>query len=629
MDHQLRWLPAYSIKRFGLVDESDGALPTESGRVINYINQMLLGEDVDENNVALFCDPTSLRAAENYFHEALGENPSFDSNVGGPEDILAVTSTSNVESSLTDASLCSFGSANSVPNIFFDDEIASILQSPRGVEEATRFFHAINPMVINFDDKYSLHPESEDLTSGSTVSRARKHYRPGESGLDEEEEEEDGRRRKQSAPYMEEVELSQVFDKVLLLCAENDDSPSGTRKQQQKGGGKRHSNEKGCEVIGVDLQMLLINCAKSIAAADYSAAVEQLKKIRQNSSPAGDEKQRVAHAFADALEARLAGTAAQVYPSSSYRNTIVVSELLKSHLSSSMPFLRIYIFFANEMIYEVASKGTSLHIIDFGILHGIQWPTLIRDLSRRPGGPPKLRITGIELPEPGFRPSQMLVGTGCRLAKYCERFGVPFEYNALTAKNWEAIKVDDLKLVRGEVVAVNCIDRLKRLLDETVCVQDCPRDAVLNLIREVNPHIFVHATLSASHNSPFFVHRFKSALIYYSALFDIFEAVFPRHDSKRMHFEQEFFGLEIANIVACEGMERLERPETYKQWQSRTLRAGFKPVPVNPEIVKKLREKMSEAYHKDFMLAEDGHWILQGWKGRILSGSAAWVTHKR
>ncbi|CAH9112226.1 unnamed protein product [Cuscuta epithymum] len=631
MDHQLRWSPAYSIKRFGLVEESDGAFPTDSGHVINYINQMLLGEDVDENNVSLFCDPTSLRAAENYFHEALGENPSFDSNVGRPEDILAVTSSSNVESSVTDDSVYSFGSANSVPSIFFDDEIASILKSPRGVEEARRFIPAINPMVINFDDQYSSHPETEDLTSGSTMSRVGKHYRPGESGLDEEVEE-DERRRKQSAAYKEEVELSEVFDKVLLLCAdENDDSPYGTRKQQQKGrkGGKRHSNKKGCEVINVDLQVLLINCAKSIAAADYGAAVEQLKKIRQYSSPVGNENQRVAHTFANALEARLAGTTAQVYPSSSYRNTIVVSELLKSHLSSSMPFLRIYIFFANEMIYEAASKGTSLHVIDFGILHGIQWPTLIRDLSRRPGGPPKLRITGIELPQPGFRPSQMVVETGCRLAKYCERFGVPFEYNALTTKNWEAIKVDDLKLVMGEVVAVNCIDRLKRLLDETVCGPDCPRDAVLNLIREVNPHIFVHASLSASHNSPFFVNRFKSALIYYSALFDIFEAVFPRHDSKRMHFEQEFFGLEIANIVACEGMERLERPETYKQWQSRTLRAGFKPVPVNPEIVKKLREKMSEAYHKDFMLAEDGHWILQGWKGRILSGSAAWVTHKR
>ncbi|CAH9112228.1 unnamed protein product [Cuscuta epithymum] len=64
-----------------------------------------------------------------------------------------------------------------------------------------------------------------------------------------------------------------------------------------------------------------------------------------------------------------------------------------------------------------------------------------------------------------------------------------------------------------------------------------------------------------------------------------------------MHFKQHFLGLEIANIVACEGVERLERPETYKKWQSRTMRVGFKPLPVSPEILKKLC-KMSEAYHK-------------------------------
>ncbi|CAH9121595.1 unnamed protein product [Cuscuta epithymum] len=236
------------------------------------------------------------------------------------------------------------------------------------------------------------------------------------------------------------------------------------------------------------------------------------------------------------------------------------SELMKSHLSSSLPFLRLFVFFANKMIYEVASKATSLHIIDFGILHGIQWPTLIRDLSQRHGGPPKLRITGIELPQPGFRPSQTVVDTGCRLARYCKRFNVPFEYNAITAKNWEALKMDGFKLARGEVVAVNCNDRFKDLLDLTTSGEDSPRDDVLNLIRELNPHIFVHTTISVCHNSPFFLNRFQSALFYYSGIFDMFDAIFPRHDCLRLHSEQAIMGPVIKNIVACEGKERFERP---------------------------------------------------------------------
>ncbi|CAH9133982.1 unnamed protein product [Cuscuta epithymum] len=663
MDHNLTKLPAYySLRRLGLENESEGvlsqqhpnhALSIDSNRVINYLNKILLEDDIDENNDEfLFSDPTALRAAEHYFHEALGENPSFDSSVESPEGISDVNlyssapgesksygtsdlsfSSSHTNQDVLNDSFYNYGSANLVPNILFDDQTVPILQFQRSVEESRRFFPAINPMVIHFDDKYSLHPvTSEELTSGSAVStenedtsagscRRRKHDRT----VEEKEEE---RSRKQSAACKEEIELSEVFDKVLLCAADDkDDSPSRAGKQQPKGknGHKSRSNKRG-DICGiVDLESLLISCAKSVADADYMAAEQQLKEIKQYSSATGDANQRLAHAFADGLETRMAGTWPELYPS--FRNKTAVSELQKSHMSSTLPFMRIVIFFANKMIYEVASRGASLHVIDFGILHGIQWPTLIRDLSRRRGGPPKLRITGIELPQSGFRPSQMLEETGCRLAKYCECFGVPFEYNGITATNWEAIKIGDLKLTKGEVVAVNCIDRFKLLLDETVCGSDNPRDVVLKLIRDINPHVFAHSVLSASHSSPFFVNRFREALYFCSALFDMFEAIFPRHDSQRLNFEQAFLGPVITNIIACEGMERFERPETYKQWQCRTLRAGFKPQPPNPKVVKKLRAKAREAGHKDFLFAEDGHWVLQGWKGRILSASSVWIPH--
>ena len=62
---------------------------------------------------------------------------------------------------------------------------------------------------------------------------------------------------------------------------------------------------------------------------------------------------------------------------------------------------------------------TRLHIDDFGILYGFQWPSLIQQLSARPGGPPKLRITGIDLAEPGFRPAQRVEETRRRLDFQC------------------------------------------------------------------------------------------------------------------------------------------------------------------------------------------------------------------
>nr|GLL30979.1 scarecrow-like protein 14 [Ipomoea trifida] len=661
----------------------------DSDTVLKYLNQILLEENIDENP-SMFYDPIALKAAENSFYEALKEKPPsphqaplfVNSNARSPDSILpssggystssssigscnadpqwivdpgesksSVTSYSpefsfqsssqansyrlngslNSFSSAMNAQTDSFVNANLVPNIFSDTE--SILQFKRGMEEASRFLPTGNQLVIDLD-KYSLPPKTDELSGDAVIkiekdekdrsansSRGKKHHHPDDSGLEEEE-----RSSKHSAVYEEEVELSEVFDRVLL-CTDNYGCNVNVEGKQQNGasGGKGRTKKQGGNRETVDLRSLLSSCAQSIAAADYRTANDQLKKIRQHSSPSGDPNQRLASVFANGLEARLAGTGTQLYAALAPK-TITASEKLKAYHTylSFCPFKRIAIFFANKMIYDVASKGSTLHVIDFGIFYGFQWPILIQHLSQRPGGPPKLRVTGIELPHPGFRPAEKVEQTGRRLANYCERFGVQFEYNAIASQNWETIKIDDLKLASGDVVAVNCLFRFKNLLDETA-VADSPRDAVLSLIRKINPNIYVQAVISGSYSSPFFVTRFREALFFYSAVFDMFDATLSRDDHQRLDFEQEFIGREIMNVVACEGMERLERPETYKQWQVRNMRAGFKPLPVKPELVKKLRGKVKAGYHKDFVFDEDGHWILQGWKGRIMCGSSCWV----
>ena len=86
-----------------------------------------------------------------------------------------------------------------------------------------------------------------------------------------------------------------------------------------------------------------------------------------------------------------------------------------------------------------------MHIVDFGILYGFQWPSLIQSLASRPGGPPMLRITGIDFPQPGFRAAERIEETGRRLADYAKSFGVPFEYHAIATK-WENLDVEELSL---------------------------------------------------------------------------------------------------------------------------------------------------------------------------------------
>ncbi|CAI0539844.1 unnamed protein product [Linum tenue] len=273
-------------------------------------------------------------------------------------------------------------------------------------------------------------------------------------------------------------------------------------------------------------------------------------------------------------------------------------------------------------IYNLAEKATRLHIIDFGILYGFQWPCLIQRLSERPDGPPKLRITGIDFPQPGFRPKERVEETGRRLQRYCERFNVPFEYKAV-AQKWETIKYEDLEIDPDEMTVVNCLYRMRNLADDTVAV-DSARDAVLGLIHKVNPQVFIHGIANGSYNAPFFTTRFREALFHYSSLFDMFDATLQREDEHRLLFEREMYGRDIMNVVACEGAERLERPETYKQWQARNLRAGFRQLALDETILKRVRGTVKSEYDKDFGVDEDGRWMLQGWKGRIVYALSVW-----
>ncbi|GAA0164068.1 hypothetical protein LIER_39714 [Lithospermum erythrorhizon] len=538
----------------------------------------------------------------------------------------------------------SFQTNNLISSIYTDSD--AMLQFPKGIEEAMKFLPTNNQLITD-TNKYTLPPKTNRVSPAIVVnlekggkdhlpvsSRGRKHLHCQDGQLEE------SRSRKQSAVYEKEDELSELFDKVLLydvkvgsastpvhnrLADGIDETLQKSGVQQVSSSRKSQSKKRGVKNDAVDLRTLLAGCVRAIASNDPASANEKLLLIKKHASPTGDACQRMANAFATGIEARLAGTGSEIYGALSSKK-ISALDKLKAHevQFSACPYRKLAIFFANEMIFQIAAKASTLHIVDFGISYGFQWPMLIQQLSTRKGGPPKLRITGIDLPQAGFRPTSLVEETGQRLAKYCERFNVPFEYQVIASKTWEKISIEDLKLWRNEVLAVNCMFRFRYLLDETV-VADSPRDRVLKLIRKMKPDIFVHSIVNGAHHVPFFANRFREAFFYYSALFDALDATIPREHPLRLYFEEEFYGREVVNVMSCEGAERVERPETYKGWQTRNTRALLKLLPLNPETLDKLKAKIAEGYHKDFEFNEDGNWVLQGWKGRILFASSCWT----
>ena len=102
----------------------------------------------------------------------------------------------------------------------------------------------------------------------------------------------------------------------------------------------------------------------------------------------------------------------------------------------------------------------------------------------------------------------------------------------------------------------------------------------------------------------------------------------PRDNEERKLLEGGMIGREILNIVACEGADRIERPETYQQWQARCLKAGFEQLPLDPAIMKLVLWMKKEFYHEDFVADEDNGWLLQGWKGRVLYALSKWKVNE-
>ncbi|XP_056169404.1 scarecrow-like protein 9 isoform X2 [Syzygium oleosum] len=646
-----------------------------SDAALKYINQMLMEEDIEEKSIGCH-EASALEEAEKSLYDVIGERypPAADQHPlpnqtnesscnSSASAINLVESEPNCESrehtvlttvsqSVSASTGQSLGgvydgittagraespvTASSLPELIGSE---SVLQFKGNGEEARELFAFGNEILVDRErGEFSFNEQTEEPTS--LVANLENYentfadlggYRGKKNPFQEDVNLEEERVSKHLSVYTESTVRSELFDIVLLNRKGSEATLREALRNMMQNGKlkalnewKARSKKQGRRKRDVvDLRTPLTLCAQAVTVGDRGSAGELLKQIRRHASPTGDGMQRMAHYFANGLEARLAGSGSQIYKALMARPTSVVDVLKAYHLFlAACPFRKLSNFFSNKTILNMAREAPKLHIIDFGILYGFRWPGLIERLSSSPGGPPKLRITGIDLPQPGFKPEEIVEETGRRLASYAKTFNVPFEFNAI-AKNWDAIKVEGLNIHSDEILVVICINRLHNILDDTVLAES-PRDVVLNLIKKMNPDVFIEGIINGGHGVPFFVSRFREALFHFSAIFDMFEATIPRDTPERLRLEREILGRHVMNVIACEGLERIERPETYKMSHVRNLRAGFRQLPLDKDLVSLAKDRLKSYYHKDFEIEEDGQWLLQGWKGRIIYALSTW-----
>ncbi|KAF9667291.1 hypothetical protein SADUNF_Sadunf15G0007300 [Salix dunnii] len=395
---------------------------------------------------------------------------------------------------------------------------------------------------------------------------------------------------------------------------------------------------------------LLVTCADLISQSDYSAAKRLLSILLSDSSPYGDSVERLVYQFVRALSLRLnrhgIPTSTAPVPSVFSVNKIVSTcppcgannKMLNSHdsdqetlrscylsLNQITPFIRFSHLTANQAILEAIQGGQqTIHIIDFDIMHGVQWPPLMQALADRSSNtlhpPPMLRITGTG------HDLNILHRTGDRLLKFAQSLGLRFQFHPLLLLNNDLTSLalhlpSAITILPDEALAVNCVLYLHRFL------KDDSRELLLFLhkIKALNPMVVTIAEREANHNQPLFLQRFLEALDHYKALFDSLEATLPPNSRERLAVEQIWFGREIMDIVAAEGEGRRERHQKFETWEMMLKSVGFNKVPLSPFALAQAKLLLRLHYPSEgYRLQILRNSFFLGWQNHSLFSISSW-----
>ncbi|KAL3700092.1 hypothetical protein R1sor_018114 [Riccia sorocarpa] len=369
--------------------------------------------------------------------------------------------------------------------------------------------------------------------------------------------------------------------------------------------------------IGHELVNLLLACGEAVATKSLSLVNPLFAQLGELASPEGTSIQRIAAFYTEGLALRCS----RLWP----QNYLPLPTLEQSEednlaafyiLNHVCPYVKFSHFTANEIILQAFEDCDRVHVIDFDIKQGLQWPPLFQSLASRHGGPPShVRVTGIG------DCNEDVQDTGDRLAEFADALGLQFEFHAVIDK-LEDVRLWMLRVKEKEAVAVNCIFQLHRTLhDKENGIKD-----LLALIMSTKPKVVAVVEQEASHNGSFFEGRsprFLKSLPYYAGIFDSLDLNMPADSMARMKVEQ-FFAQEICNIVACEGPERVERHETFDVWRQHLTDSGFQSVPLSDRAISQAKLLLEMFPCKSYTLTEYAGALTLGWRNQPLFTASAW-----
>lgn len=421
------------------------------------------------------------------------------------------------------------------------------------------------------------------------------------------------------------------------------------------------------------MEQLLVHCANAIESNDVTLAQQILWVLNNIAPPDGDSNQRLAGSFLRALTARAAKTGSckmLAAVADAQHNNLAIdthrfSVIELANFVDLTPWHRFGFTAANAAILEATEGFSVIHIVDLSLTHCMQIPTLIDAIASRHEVPPviKLTVAGAASRESINIPPMLDLSyeeLGAKLVNFARSKNVVMEFRVVSSSYADgfAALIEHLRVQHimyaaegrpTEALVINCHMMLHYIPDETALsavhetdsnpyvydynsssgsssatiTTSSLRSLFLKALRSLDPTIVVLVDEDADLTSNNLVCRLRSAFNYLWIPYDTVDTFLPRGSKQRQWYEEDICW-KIENVIAHEGLQRVERVEPKSKWEQRMRNASFHGIGFSEDSVSEVKAMLDE-HAAGWGLKKEDEQLVLTWKGHNVIFASAWL----